>query len=49
MKIAVFGAGTMGLGIIQVFAAKGHTVLVYDRVKEEDVYVFKKRLSNFRI
>jgi 3-hydroxybutyryl-CoA dehydrogenase len=30
MKIAVFGAGTMGLGIIQVFAAKNHTVLVYD-------------------
>ena len=30
MKIAVFGAGTMGLGIIQVFAAKGNTVLVYD-------------------
>ena len=30
MKIAVFGAGTMGLGIIQVFAARGNTVLVYD-------------------
>lgn len=30
MKIAVFGAGTMGLGIIQVFAAKENTVLVYD-------------------
>ena len=30
MKVAVFGAGTMGLGIIQVFAEKGHTVLVYD-------------------
>lgn len=30
MKIAVFGAGTMGLGIIQVFASKGNTVLVYD-------------------
>ena len=30
MKIAVFGAGTMGLGIIQVFAAKNHSVLVYD-------------------
>ena len=25
MKIAVFGAGTMGSGIAQVFAAKGHT------------------------
>ena len=30
MKVAVFGAGTMGLGIIQVFAEKGNTVLVYD-------------------
>ena len=30
MKVAVFGAGTMGLGIIQVFAEKGNTVLGYD-------------------
>lgn len=29
MKVAVFGAGTMGSGIAQVFAAKGHTVLLY--------------------
>ncbi len=29
MKVAVFGAGTMGSGIAQVFAAKGHTVLMY--------------------
>ncbi|MCF0143193.1 MAG: 3-hydroxybutyryl-CoA dehydrogenase [Parasporobacterium sp.] len=29
MKAAVFGAGTMGSGIAQVFAAKGHTVLLY--------------------
>ena len=29
MKIAVFGAGTMGSGICQVFAAKGHTVLMF--------------------
>ena len=29
MKVAVFGAGTMGSGICQVFAAKGHTVLMY--------------------
>ena len=29
MKVAVFGAGTMGSGITQVFAAKGHTVLMY--------------------
>ena len=29
MKVAVFGAGTMGSGICQVFASKGHTVLMY--------------------
>ena len=29
MKVAVFGAGTMGSGIAQVFAAKGHTALRY--------------------
>ena len=29
MKVAVVGAGTMGRGIAQIFAAKGHTVLMY--------------------
>ena len=29
MKVAVFGAGTMGSGIAQVFAQKGHDVLLY--------------------
>ena len=29
MKVAVFGAGTMGSGIAQTFAAKGHTALLY--------------------
>ena len=29
MKVAVYGAGTMGSGIAQVFADKGHTVLMY--------------------
>lgn len=29
MKVAIFGAGTMGSGIAQVFAGKGHTVLMY--------------------
>ena len=29
MKIAIFGAGTMGSGIAQTFAAKGHTALLY--------------------
>ena len=28
MKVAVFGAGTMGSGIAQVFAAKGHIFLL---------------------
>jgi len=29
MKVAVFGAGTMGSGIAQVFAQNGHTALMY--------------------
>lgn len=29
MKVAIFGAGTMGSGIAQVFAANGHTALLY--------------------
>ena len=29
MKVAVFGAGTMGSGIAQVFAQKGHTAMMY--------------------
>ena len=29
MKVAIFGAGTMGSGIAQVFAANGHTALMY--------------------
>ena len=29
MKLALFGAGTMGRGIAQVFAAKGHTVMLF--------------------
>ena len=29
MKVAVFGAGTMGSGIAQVFAAKGHVAMMY--------------------
>ena len=34
MKVAVFGAGTMGSGIAQIFAAKGHTVLLYASSKQ---------------
>ena len=29
MKVAIFGAGTMGRGIAQVFAAHGHIALMY--------------------
>ena len=29
MKVAIFGSGTMGSGIAQTFAAKGHTALIY--------------------
>ena len=29
MKVAIFGAGTMGRGIAQAFAANGHTALMY--------------------
>lgn len=29
MKTAIFGAGTMGIGIAELFAAHGHTVLLY--------------------
>lgn len=29
MKVAIFGAGTMGRGIAQVFAANGHAALMY--------------------
>ena len=31
MKIGVIGVGTMGSGIIQTFAAKGHEVVIYAR------------------
>lgn len=34
MKVAVFGAGTMGNGIAQLFASYGHTTLLYASSKE---------------
>lgn len=52
MKIAVYGAGTMGSGIAQVFAANGHTVLLYasstksaNRHKEFLARSLQKRVS----
>ena len=29
MKVAIFGSGTMGIGIAQTFASKGHTALIF--------------------
>ena len=30
MKVSVIGAGTMGVGIAQIAATKGHEVCLYD-------------------
>lgn len=52
MKVAVFGAGTMGSGIAQVFATKGHTVLMYassvasaQKHKDKMAASFQKRVE----
>ncbi len=52
MKVAVFGAGTMGSGIAQVFAQKGHTALLYassvasaQRHKDNLAKSFDKRIA----
>lgn len=45
MKVAIFGAGTMGSGIAQAFAAKGHTALIYASSKES-AQRHKDKLSN---
>ena len=29
MKVAIFGSGTMGIGIAQTFASKGHTAYIF--------------------
>ena len=34
MKVAVIGAGTMGIGIAQVAARAGHSVLLFDSRKD---------------
>ena len=39
--IAVVGAGTMGQGIVQVFAQNGFKVLTYDAVEGADAQVIR--------
>ena len=53
MKVAVFGAGTMGNGIAQLFASYGHTTLLYassiasaSRHKEELSKKLDKRVAS---
>ena len=44
MKVAVFGAGNMGLDIAQVFAVKGHDVVVRD-ISDELIQKGEERLK----
>ena len=44
MKVAVFGAGNMGLDIAQVFAAKDHDVVVRD-ISDELIKKGEERLK----
>lgn len=49
-KVAVFGAGTMGPGLAQVFATSGYKVVMYSRRKETletAVSVIKTNLQTF--
>ncbi len=46
MKIGIAGAGTMGTGIGQIFARKGHEVVITD-IKEEFLDKSKKLVSIF--
>ncbi|EGO89013.1 3-hydroxybutyryl-CoA dehydrogenase, partial [Clostridium botulinum C str. Stockholm] len=48
MKICVLGAGTMGSGIAQAFAVKGHKVIlrdIKDEFVERGLNVINKSLS----
>jgi 3-hydroxybutyryl-CoA dehydrogenase len=47
-KIAVIGAGLMGHGIAQVFAAKGHEVAIHDPFPEALVRVPERVRANLR-
>lgn len=47
-KICVLGAGTMGAGIVQVFASKGHEVILRDiktEYVEKGIAIIRKNLS----
>ncbi len=49
-KVAIFGAGTMGPGLAQVFATAGHDVTMYSRKAEtieKAVRVAKANLATF--
>lgn len=46
MKVGIAGAGTMGSGIAQIFARKGHDVVITD-IKEEFLEKSKKLVSIF--
>jgi 3-hydroxybutyryl-CoA dehydrogenase len=49
-KVAIFGAGTMGPGLVQVFAAAGYDVAVYSRkaeTLEKAMRVVKANLATF--
>lgn len=48
-KVAILGAGMMGQGIAEVFAAKGFPVALYARRKEATDLVHDKARASFRI
>ena len=47
-NISVIGAGFMGCGIAQVFAAKKYNVLLYNRSHPGDTGFFPTRIENIR-
>ena len=56
MKVAIFGAGTMGSGIAELFASYGHTALMYasstasaQRHKDKLAQTLEKRVSRGKL
>ena len=47
-KVSVIGAGTMGSGIAQIAATKGHEVCLYDSF-DESIRKFKNKLIKYLI